>query len=342
MTSEHKKETEPKTSQPDVGFTSYIYPFDIPDKECHDRKWEKLIGSTVATGPVELQYEPYFDTDYWKSIRSIVSSIETGLSVHAPTQDRDIASEDDTKRAWSLQEYKSAMDLTDTIRGSFMILHLTPQDDMENREEQLERGLESFRELTEYKNKKGYGFKVLIETLEYPKWPSDIKETEDVLKIVKKIDPEVGFCVDVAHLWHNVTSLHPDIQGNNFPEYLGAYLETVEKISSVERIHLGGAFVQEEENGHLHETHRFPGLPPDTELAPDTPLIFNGKPEGFQGKWMEINPVLKVISKFSRQKCERKGEKPDIIVEIHDQDPRVQKLAAEKIKEQLEIISASN
>ena len=342
MMKELDKELEPVTYIPEVGFTSYVDPSSVGSQEEHDKKWSQLAGSTNTTGPLEIQYELPFDKEYWQSMASITSTLGTSLSVHAPIHDRDTACEDVQKREWSVEENMRSMDLANSIGAKVFILHLTPQDDFENREAQIERGLESFRELIQYKKAMGFGFKVLLETLEYPKWPSDIEETQDILEKAKAIDPEVGFCVDVAHLWHNVTTLHPNVQGNDFPAYLRNYLEAVEKISSVNRIHLGGAFVEETENGLSHETHRFPGLPPDIELDEDTVLFFDDKPEGFQGKWMEIDPVLRVISEFSREKYESEGEKPDIVVEIHDQDPRVQKLAAEKIKEQLEIISAPN
>jgi len=226
------------------------------------------------------------------------------IIVHGPTQKRDIASVDDQLLSRSLAENKKALDLTAALGAEAMILHITPQDDFDLRLAQLDRAISSFTKLSEYIKERNYPVSLMLENLEYPKWPADTKEAVDLLKHLREIHPNLTSCVDLAHLWHNHTALMPGINysSQNFPDILIDYIVEVNSIAPIRRFHFAGAFVDKKND--IHQTHGAPEL--------------NGT---FQStEFLEIMPIiesLKIMDEFIKMQTLNGEPTADIILEMH-------------------------
>lgn len=292
--------TDPKDV--DVGSLLYIDPGNISSRERHGALWHKMLSTVRGLSiPFEVQYETFFELGYWKDIIEALRVSGLRLSLHSPIHKRDICHPDALTREWSIEETKQTMVLAHRIGASVLVHHLTPQDHTSSRESQLELGVDAFRQITEFKHQHGYRFKTLVETLEYPKWPSNIQETLAILPTLQDIDSDVGLCVDVAHLWHNAVSLRPDAnQFIDFPHKLSKFLTIADTVAPIERIHFGGAYIQTNRE-EIHQTHAVPQLEP---------------PVNFQGIWMHVGPVATVLKEFVQEK-QLKNETVDVILEIH-------------------------
>ena len=325
MTKEVKQEHEPIPKPISIGCTLFREPLDCSNRGEHLLAWQQLIDPLKGNKdtPFEIQYEPYYETGYWQDIVGLLNTNLPNLSVHSPIRCRDIASENASDYKFAVTETCRAMDLAHALNSQVFVLHLTPHDNWEKRQEQLERGLESLAELTDYKNKNGYGFQTLLETLEWPKSPSNLTETVSVLQRAKYIDPHIGFCVDVAHLWHNLVWLSPEADRNvNFPEKLREYLNTTEKVAPIRRFHIGGSYIDLSRNGGVHQTH---GVPGQYNAHNPGQLYYDSPPPDFNGIWMPVNDVSAEIKKFINKKGGRSGLKDtDIILEIHEVDMETQ------------------
>lgn len=311
-----RKEVEPHPALPLVGCTLFREPSDWQSQDEHYNAWHDLVSQMNTQDiPLEIQYESYYETGYWQNIIELLKTNISKPSVHAPIKGRDIASGVETIKNFSVNETRKAMDFADLLNSPVFVLHLTPQDDWGNRDKQLEIGLRSFNELTEYKTKKGYRFQTLLETLEFPKWPSSEGETIMVLREAKSIDPNVGFCVDIPHLWHNLVWLSPKADRNiDFPKKLREYLKTIQQLVPIKRFHFAGAYVEFSEKGEIHQTHGIPGYYHPESLN----LYYNLPPADFNGVWMPINESLLEIKHFLEKYDPTDKSNLDIILEIHE------------------------
>jgi len=334
-------ENEPSVLTVCVGTTLYADPPEYPDEERHNLAWRGLFSTIPAESgaPLEIQYEFRYETRFWKVLPQLLNGLQAKISLHAPIKARDIASSDETLRKYSIEETKKAMQLAHELSSTIFVLHLTPQDQGEERDEQLKRGFASFETLTRYKSEMGFVFPTALETLEYPKWPSNLEETIHVLERALRIDPDVEFCIDVAHLWHNLVSLRPDGNpGIDFPTYLQGYIEEVDRLVPVKRFHIGQAYVQEEGEEILHETHAIPGLLRGGDLTANTRLALDYAPTGFQGLWLNINSTLRVVHDFAQGKINSQDIPPDVILEIKDPRAEVQLRIKDIIQSQIRLL----
>lgn len=293
----------------------------------HDLLWSRLVERLRAANPgslprVELQYELLMARGYYHSLPRILEGI--ALDLHAPIQGRDIASPIEAHRHFSVREYEKIIALARSLGARAVIVHLTPQDipwedgfAQAAREEQLALGLASYRKLVTYRDRHAPEVMLMPEGLEYPKWWADTAEAVSLLPSLRKIDPAVTSCVDVAHLWHN-RYLHPaTITVDSFAEELALHLQAVDVLAPVEKIHLAGAYIWHRDDGEaVHATHAVPGLAPWDRLEGGTELFLDGPPPGFRGEWLALGPVLDVMGRFARQR----GQWPTVAMEVHGQE----------------------
>lgn len=315
-----------------VNFCLYCEPNNMLTQEEHDRRWAMAAQTTPSGQKVELQYEPVLETQYWRSLPQMLMGKVDG--VHAPTKGRDIAGLNDQLRTWSVRETEGAMDMANELKANYFVVHLTPQDDFCDRNSQLERGMRSLEDLAEYRRKKGYTTKILLETLEYPKWPADIDETISVVGDVKKFIPDLGFCLDVGHLWHNLNSLLPSRKPFDFKKELDSYIKKTSRYVGIDVVHLVGAYVEKENGNEIHATHAIPGLSPRNGFSVDSKMYYKDAPPDFKGDWMNIDTVLSSIKKYAGDT----GKFPTITVEAHEPDINLQILACRNISEQIFVI----
>lgn len=256
---------------------------------------------------------------YYRSLPHIFRGFK--LDIHAPIQGRDIASLNVAHRQASLEEYRRVVDLAGEMHARALIVHLTPHDipwhngfSQMARAEQLAIALASVRALARYRDRHVPALQLMVEGLEYPKWWASTEEARAVLPAVKQLDPTVTSCVDVAHLWHN-RYLNPETgMAEDFAAQLAVHLRVLDGLAPVGKIHLAGAYVWQREDGDaVHATHAVPGLAPWEVLRGGTGLFLDGPPPGFEGEWMALGPVLKVIGAFGRER----GSWPPIAMEVH-------------------------
>lgn len=287
-----------------IGLAAYINPQLINNQEDHDKAWRQLLNNWQNLDCLEVQYEHDYLKNWWQSLPSMLKDYQSKIIVHGPTQKRDIASIDSQLRNRSLAENKKALDFATTLGAKAMILHITPQDDFRLRIPQLDRAINSFAELSEYIEDKSYPISLMLENLEYPKWPADTKEAVDLLKYLKQIHPNLTSCVDLAHLWHNHASLMPGINYSeqDFPDILIDYIVEINSIAPIRRFHFAGAYVDKKND--IHETHGAPEL--------------NGrfqKSEFFD--FMPIDQSLKIMDQFIKIQINNDEPIADIILEMH-------------------------
>lgn len=299
---EIKEKIESKKTN--LGLAAYIEPQEISNQATHDRAWSQLLNSWQNLDCLEIQYEHDYLKNWWISLPEMLKDYQSKIIVHGPTQQRDIATIDSQLRTRSLNENKKALDLATAIGAQAMILHITPQDDFLLRIPQLDRAIDSFAQLSQYIEDKNYPISLMLENLEYPKWPADTKEAVDLLKYLKQIHPNLTSCVDLAHLWHNHAALMPGINyaTSDFPDILIDYIVEVNSIAPIRRFHFAGAYVDREND--IHETHGAPEL--------------NGrfqKSEFFD--FMPITQSLKIVDQFIKMQIKNNEAIADVILEMH-------------------------
>ncbi len=295
---------EIKAKKTNLGLAAYIEPQEINNQSTHDKAWRQLLNSWQNLDSLEIQYEHDYLKNWWISLPAMLKNYQSPIIVHGPTQKRDIATLDDQLRTRSLAENKKALDLSAALGAQAMILHITPQDDFQLRIPQLDRAIASFSELSQYIEENHYPVSLMLENLEYPKWPADTKEAVDLLKYLKVIHPNLTACVDLAHLWHNHAALMPGANyiEQDFPEVLIDYIVEVNSIAPIRRFHFAGAYVDKEND--IHETHGTPEL--------------NGRFKNSQFiDFMPITQSLKIMDEFIKTQIKNNEPAADIILEMH-------------------------
>lgn len=342
MTTVERREGEPGVFVPEVGCVLFVEPGEIRDQATHDSAWSELATMAErADLPMELQNEFEYGVGWYRSLPKILGKIHEEISVHGPIRNRDIASADTELRRWSLEENKRALDLAAALQSESFVLHMTPQDDFADRNGQRQRAMDAFTDLARYALEKRYdGLEIAIETLEFPKWPSDWQEARDALFEIGQIYPHVTHCLDVVHLWHNWVSLDPKTDEiRDFSVYLHQYLAGVSGSAPITRFHFGGAYIERRNEEERHETHAVPGLTPGEEFTGNNNLYFGSPPPGFTGRWLEIDPVLRMITEFTQKQYKWHKDRVDIILEIHHPDARAQVWSAGTIQERLSYLA---
>jgi len=293
-----------ETKKTNLGLAAYIEPQEISNQTAHNMAWHQLLNSWRNLDCLEIQYEHDYLTNWWMSLPAMLKDFSSPIIVHGPTKKRDIATTDDQLRARSLAENKRALDLSAAVGAQAMILHLTPQDDFQLRIPQLDRAIASFTELSQYIEENHYPVSLMLENLEYPKWPTDTKEAVDLLKYLKMIHPNLTSCVDLAHLWHNYAALLPGANyvEQDFPDLLIDYIVEVNSIAPIRRFHFAGAYIDKKNN--IHETHGYPEL--------------NGKFKNSEFlDFMPITPSLTIMDEFIKMQIKNHEPAADIILEMH-------------------------
>lgn len=299
-----EKKEEIIQHETNLGLAAYINPQEIFNQKAHDKAWQQLLTNWQNLDCLEIQYENNYLKNWWLTLPAMLKNYKSKIIVHGPTQKRDIANVDDQLRSKSLEENKRALDLTAKLGAEAMILHITPQDDFNLRISQLGRAISSFTELSEYIDENNYPVSLMLENLEYPKWPADTKEAVDLLKYLKKIHPKLTSCVDLAHLWHNHAALMPGINysAQDFPDVLIDYIVEIDSIAPIGRFHFAGAFVDKKND--IHQTHGAPEL--------------NGKFQNTESFYiMPIVESLKIMDEFIKMQIKNREPNADIILEMH-------------------------
>jgi sugar phosphate isomerase/epimerase len=190
------------------------------------------------------------------------------LGIHQPTQGIDLA---DERIQWaSFNKILQAMRLAHENHAAYMAFHLKTRDvwtDLAARRQRIEQSKRWFSKCLDMYKRRQYRFWLLAENLEYPKYPATYREilelAEDIRLLRALAGVNVGFALDVAHLWrsgfliaenhwNHAVARDSDAWAERQIEF-GAYLEqTLHAVRDVlELVHITGA--------KGHETHLLPG-----------------------------------------------------------------------------------
>lgn len=293
-----------KSKKSKLGLASYISPQAVCSQKEHDQQWQALLDNWHYLECLEIQYEHDYRNNWWQSLPAMLQHYDGKIVVHGPTQKRDLASIDQQCRSQSVVENKLALNFAAKIGAENMILHITPQDDFNSRLKQLDRAMLSTAELAQHIKDNKLPVALMLENLEYPKWPADAKEAVDLAKELKSIHPNLTSCFDLAHLWHNYAALIPGLKysDEDFIENLINYIVEVDSIAPIQRFHVAGAYVDRAHN--IHETHGVPNLNNHDSLVKHIVK-------------MPIAQCLNIMDEFINDQIARGIKPADIILEMH-------------------------
>lgn len=342
-----QKERPAAPSKVHMGYSLFIAPHLTENKQSHDHLWPLIIQDALQHAPkdfpchFELQYEQPYNSGYWQTlvepIRAYVGE-KTTIGLHSPSLNpaiHDLGNQDAGVRERAVQETVDALQFAVAAGCNEYVLHLTPFDEFggyEARERQRANAMESLRAIS-HKVGGDPGVRILIENLEYPKWPSTTEETVQLMQQIndEKLFADVGICLDFAHLWHNIVSLLPNIPNRGkFFNDAQQFVKEVSSVSPIYRIHLAGAYINYV--GDNHQTHAVPGANPLNEG--DTHFYYHTPPEEFQGLWMSIDDALRATTGI-------RNPQNDIsfVIEAHSPHALVLQESTRAIRDRLLVIS---
>lgn len=196
------------------------------------------------------------------------------LGVHQPTTDVDFLEPE--KVYASLQKSFQAMEMADRLNANYFVVHLQTKDrweSLESRPAQIEMSLSWFAELITAYMERDYHFPILVENLEYPKYPATRRE---IMEVVYMLRPYVahklplGIAFDVGHLWHSGFLIRENLHNpyvaavadswarkeTPFEEHLALTVDLIGDDMKV--VHMTGCYE--------HATHLLPGSIPNSPI----------------------------------------------------------------------------
>ncbi len=259
--------------------------------------WSELAGNLEGIG-IELQPELYYLTDLPEGL--IFHSRHPFIGVHQPCHGRDVLSPDIHKASASRHDTETAMAIANNIGAEYFVIHPVQIDNWVQRVEQRQVATQYVKEVIEHKKQKGYSFKLCVENLEYPKYPSTLEEMITLLSDINTSEsPEITLLFDVAHHWHNVVHLFHQIPGFELvtdEHYYDVLLNDLTVLTHrfgpeiIEGFHIAQAYIE----GQIHNTHGLPGLLDNEVFSPEHLYSF-ARPSHMQEKWLDVERVLQCI-----------------------------------------------
>ena len=329
-----------------VGYSLFVHPQLTSTKPEHDTQWISLLANVKRNAPIgtpshyEVQYEQPYQTGFWRELVDPVRSLrgnDVTIGLHSPSINptiHDLGNEDRDIRNRAVAETVEALQFASASGCNDYVLHLTPFDDFGGvtaRVAQFDRAMNSLRMIADAVGGDP-GVRVLVENLEYPKWPSTTDETVAIMAMIRdeKLFADSGVCLDFAHLWHNIVSLLPHVDDRTqFLRDATQFVRTVSDVSPIYRIHLAGAFINYE--GDDHQTHAVPGKNPLDAF--DSARYFDGAPDGFHGLWMRVDDALRASAEITNP-----AQDLSFVIEAHSPELGELQANASAIQNRLEQI----
>ena len=132
------------------------------------------------------------------------------LGIHAPTRGIDLSATGKVGQ-YAIDKTMESLHLAHQMDADYAVLHLESGDkwhDLDGRSDRIQNGKDAFRQIVEEYKNRGYGFALLIENLEYPKYPAtgaEIAKTADFIReLGRHADVRtLGIAFDASHLWRS-------------------------------------------------------------------------------------------------------------------------------------------
>jgi len=233
----------------------------------------KKLSVLAASNQMGFELELEGDID---SIISLDFTKPAFLGVHQPIVEIDVV--DNQRRAHSIEQIKRTMALAAIIKADYFTNHLQTVDHWDGiaaRRSQIETSLDAFDKLWAHHSRSGYNFPMLIENLEYPKYPATINEIMEIVEYLHlKVPIPSGIVLDIGHLWRSreLIKLAPEEQSTgdeSFTDYLEATLAAVG--SNIKVFHITGC---RDEHTHLMPEFDNASVVFNTETQPESDYDF--------------------------------------------------------------------
>ena len=186
------------------------------------------------------------------------------IGVHSPTINIDVLTEDKYLKRKSILSIMKAMEYANAINANYFVLHLCQKDKWDSiniRNQLIDESIKVFARLAQFYKSKGFQFKMCIENLEYPKFPSTPYECGAILSACENFMP-VKFVLDVPHLWrsrslicekyYNMRGVFENIWSKSFGQMLADTLDILN--GKILLFHMAGCWQT--------LTHEIPGIRP--------------------------------------------------------------------------------
>ncbi|GEM_PF-2640875 len=130
------------------------------------------------------------------------------IGVHQPVKAIDALSEDMHLRSYSSDRIRQAMIMAERLRADYFTVHLQTVDrdwaDLQARQAQIKASWEVFDEQISFYNRTDLSIPILVENLEYPKYPATPEEIGEVVSHLLASDLlSTGVVLDIGHLWRS-------------------------------------------------------------------------------------------------------------------------------------------
>lgn len=262
------------------------------------QNWDTLACTLQGIG-IELQPELYFLRDLPHNLQ--LQSSHTFVGVHQPCYKRDVLSARPGEAGEAHKDTLASMDMAAALNADYLVLHPVQTDRWEDREGQRKAARRYVEKIAEIKEEKKHPYRLCVENLEFPKYPSTFEETADLLDSLHSKGHEAGLIFDIAHHWHNLVHLLKQVPGypltteDRYYDLLYSDLVLLCRRFGpdvIEGFHISQAYME----GEAHNTHGLPGLMDGQEVPPGE-MPFS-HPSGFKGQWLDGGQVIARIGNW--------------------------------------------
>ena len=186
------------------------------------------------------------------------------LGLHQPLRGIDWL--DPSRQEASFDRLAAYLRAAHRLGADYVVLHLQTRDEWDalgRRAELAQAALTRLERLAGVHRARGYRFPLLVENLEFPKYPATRAEVAEVVAHLRaRADRPLGLALDVGHLWHSGLLIRENLPRGTvdawadewardavpFPAYLAATVAAAG--GELRVVHLTGC--------RGHETHRLP------------------------------------------------------------------------------------
>lgn len=187
------------------------------------------------------------------------------------------------------------MKLAEQAKADYLVLH--PYEVYKegiSKEKKRKKAIKFIKEILKKKKRSGHTYRLCIENLGEPGYPTSAEEMVDLLNYFKK--DNLGLILDIDHHWMDFKEREQkESTKSDYYEQLTNNLSKIIKecgSQAIEGFHLAQAY--SDDQGKKWIAHGLPGLRKGEKMTNATPLIFTA-PEDFKGDWLNIRKVLSII-----------------------------------------------
>ncbi len=215
----------------------------------------------------------------------------------------------------------TTMNLAQQVKADYYVLHpYQGYKEGVTQEEKKQKSIKFIKDILIIKKLFGHKYRLCIENLNEPAYPSSVEEAIELLKIFKKDD--IGLVFDIDHHWMDFQQKQKNSPKKDYYEQLTKDLSLIVRECgprAIETFHLAQAYYDSEDNKWV--VHGLPGLKKGEKMDNATPLIFSA-PENFKGEWLNIGKVIQIIHTLVK---ENSIDKMKILIEANSEEGEIAK-----------------